>query len=57
MAYYDSAAGVRIDRARVVHELALHGVPISEYDSFFTDNRPDSNGWYKAQSVLSWLGY
>jgi len=57
MTYYDSAAGHRIDYARVIHELIDHGVPLAEYNNFFQDNQPDSKGWYKAQAVLNWLGY
>ena len=57
MTYYNSAAGVRIDKARVMQELCGHGVCWSECCLFFKDHKPDSNGWYKAHDVLNWLGY
>lgn len=53
MSYYDSAEGETISLARVMQELATHGV--IDTQEFF-----DALGnceVYDAQAVLNWLGY
>ena len=58
MTYYESAAAIRISRARALAELRKHGVcSESEINEFFADVECDSFGTYDAQAVLAWLGY
>ena len=55
MTYYESAEAVTITKERALKELAKHGVPTSEHDTFF--NELGEKAEYDAQDVLLFLGY
>ena len=56
MTYSESAEGMTITLKRALQELAKHGMDLqSAHDEFFQDLGQHSH--YKAEDVLSWLGY
>ena len=56
MTYSESAEGMTITLKRALQELAKHGMDLQcAHDEFFQDLGHHSH--YKAEDVLSWLGY
>jgi len=56
MTYSESAQGITITKKRALKELAKHGLDLPcAHQEFFADMGNHST--YKAEDVLSWLGY
>jgi hypothetical protein len=55
MTYYESAADIRISRARAQFELLEHGTGDSPWIEFLAD--VGDRDTCDAQEVLDWLGY
>jgi hypothetical protein len=56
MTYSESAQGITITQARALKELAKHGMDSPcAHKEFFEELGNHST--YKAEAVLSWLGY
>lgn len=53
--YYESAEDLTITRARACQELKAHNQNAEDVNQFFEELGFLS--YYKAQDVLSWLGY
>jgi hypothetical protein len=56
MTYSESAQGITITLKRALQELAKHGLDLPcAHDEFYAELGNHSH--YKAEDVLSWLGY
>jgi len=52
MTYYESAQGITISKERAFKEVRSHGASVSDFLK-----EVGNKEFYKAQTILEWLGY